>query len=161
MTRNIGPNQGLDKPTIGPECLLRYVPMGKGKTRRRKTPSRLRAVIAINVINRAVKVFPKHPNLPVAIKEAAGNSFSKSTVQRILDAKVGTSLEQLDALARALELAPYQLLIQNLDPANPQVAKGASVDEQQLYRKIAREAVKEALETTHPGIGKKQHQEDV
>lgn len=154
MTCNIGPNQGLGKPTTGPEITLTYALMGKGKTRRRKTPSRLRAVIAINVANRAALQFKGHPNIPVAIKDASGGVFSKSTVQRIMDAKVGTSLEQLDGLARALDLAPYQLLMENLDARNPQVVKGAMVDDQALYRRIAREAVSEAraLYETSPGV---------
>lgn len=127
--------------------------MAKGKTRKRKIASKLRVVIASNVRNLARKLFKDHPNLPVAIKEASGNAFSKSTAQRIMEGKVGTSLEQLDALGKALEVAPYQLLITDLDPDNPQVAKGATADEQVLYKRIAREAAEEVLSRSTPGNG--------
>lgn len=89
-----------------------------------------------------------------ASAEADSERMTKSHIQNILDAKSGISLEQLDMLAKALDLMPYQLLIQDLDPNNPQVAKGASVDEREFYKRVAREtreAVKEALTETNPG----------
>ena len=62
--------------------------------------------------------------------------------------------DPVNMLAKALELSQYQLLIPDLDPRNPQVVKGATLDEQALYRKIAMEAVKEALAETTPGLPK-------
>lgn len=129
--------------------------MGQGKTRRRKTPSRLRTVIAVNVATRAVVQFRDHPNIPMAIVEASGKAFSKSTVQRIMEAKVGTSLEQLDSLAKALDLMPYHLLLEDLDVKNPQVARGATFDEKEVYKiskAVAQEAVAAALSRTSPGV---------
>lgn len=132
--------------------------MGKQKTRRKKVPSPLRKVIAANVEKRAKKLFPGSKNLPMAIRNASAEAISermtKSHVQHILEGVSGISLEQLDMLAKALDLLPYQLLIQDLDPENPQIAKGATVDERELYKRIAKEtkdAVKEALTETNPG----------
>lgn len=112
-------------------------------------PSQLRKIIAKNVVERAAVQFNGHPNTPMAIKEAAGgNAFSKSTVQRIIAGSVGTSLEQLEALGRALDVAPYQLLMENFNARSPQVAKGAMVDEEAIY--AIRQAVREELEKQPP-----------
>lgn len=139
--------------------------MAKGKTRRKKIASSLRAIIAANVKARAKEVFPDSRNLPVDIanasKSAKVNPLVKSTVQRIMAGdephaketeKTSATLEQIEALAEALGLTPYQLLIPSLDPENPQVAKGATTDERELYKRIAREAVEEALSRSTPGI---------
>lgn len=151
----MGLNQGFVKPTTRPPRRARYVPMGKAKTRRKKIPSGLRVVIAVNVKRRAERQFKDHPNLPMAIRagtaEAESERISKSHIQKVLAGRTSVTLEQLDGLAKALDLAPYQLLIPGLDAANPQVVKGATVDEQELYRRIAKEAVKEALQQTSPG----------
>lgn len=159
MTFSLGPNQGFYKPTIRPVLKLRYGPMAKGLTRRRKIAGKLRAVIAANVKARAAVQFKTHPNVPIAIKDASGGAFSKSTVQRIMGGKVGTSLEQLEALGRALDIAPYQLLMENFDARNPQVAKGAMLGEEAVY--AIRKAVREELEDskTRPKIGKLTPQE--
>jgi hypothetical protein len=123
--------------------------MGKGKTRRRKNPSPMRETIARNVLLRARIIFPLSKNLPQSIRERSADSDQDrlvlSHIKRILKSETSVSLEQIDKLARALDLTSYQLLIPDLDPKNPQVVKGATADEQSLYRKIAREAVKEAL----------------
>lgn len=115
-------------------------------------------MIATNVQKRAERMFKGEPNLPIAIRNASAESDSeriaKSTVQRILDRRTSCTLEQLEGLARALDLSPYQLLIQDLDPKSPQVAKGATLDEQQLYNSIGRlvdAKVEEKLASTDPG----------
>lgn len=115
-------------------------------------------VIAANVSARAKKVFKGAKNLPMAIRTATNDAESermaKSNIQKIIAGKTSVTLEQLDALARALDLAPYQLLIQDLDAQNPQIAKGATFDERELYKRIANEAakvaVKEALQQSNP-----------
>lgn len=130
--------------------------MGKPKTRRKKVPSSLRRVIAANVFNRASRIFKEAKNLPMAIRNASADAESeriaKSHIQKIIAGKTSVTLEQLDGLAKALELSAYQLLIQDLDPDNPQIVKGATADEQELYRRIAKEAVKEALQMSNPGL---------
>jgi transcriptional regulator with XRE-family HTH domain len=158
MSQILGPNLGYVKPTIGPEESLALVCMGKGKTRRRKSPSPMRETVARNVLLRARIIFPLSKNLPQSIKERSADSnqdrLTLSHIKRILKSESSVSLEQLDKLAKALEISQYQLLIPDLDPRNPQVVKGATLDEQSLYRKIAREAVKEALAETTPGVSK-------
>lgn len=85
--------------------------------------------------------------------DAEADRVTKSTVQRIMAGEASATLEQLDRLAKALDLLPYQLLIPDLDPNNPQVVAGATMEEQELYRKIARQAALEALQhaQTSPG----------
>jgi transcriptional regulator with XRE-family HTH domain len=135
--------------------------MAKGRTRRKKVPSSLRIVIAENVRRRAEQVFIGATNMPVAIRMATADADSermaKSNIQKVIAGKTSITLEQLDALARALDLSPYQLLIPSLDAKNPQLAKGATQDEQELYRRIAKEAVKEALQQTVPPYKTSKH----
>ena len=107
--------------------------MGKGETRRRKTPSALRGVIAANVLAKARALFPTHPNLPMAIREASGTTDStrltKSTIQRILDQQTSATLEQLDGLGRALKVSPYNLLL------SPDVIAGLKTEAERFYAK--------------------------
>ena len=133
--------------------------MGAGRTRRRKTPSLLRSVIAKNVTTRARRIFPVSKNLPMDIRKASGDHdlerLTKSTIQRIISAETSATLEQIALLAQALELSPYQLLIPDLDSANPQLAKGATADEQSLYMRIAQQAVKETLAAREPALSRR------
>ena len=126
--------------------------MAKGKTRRKKVPSNLRKVIAENVNKLADKVFAEAENVPVAIAEASKtarvNPLVKSTVQRIMAAETSATLEQLEGLAEALEVSVYQLLIPHLDPKNPQIAKGASRDERDLYERL--EKLEQAVSKSGP-----------
>lgn len=149
----LSPNQGFVKPTTRLDLGIALRPMAKGKTRRKKTPSSLRNVIKQNVDALAKEVFPKAENVPVAIAEASKgarvNALIKSTVQRIMAGTTSATLEQLEGLAHALNVSTYQLLIPELDAKNPQVAKGATLEEQGLYRRLVKEAVEEALSQTH------------
>ena len=90
-----------------------------------------------------------------ASADGADDQIAKSTVQRIMEKEASATLEQLEKIARALELSPYQLLIPDLHPTNPQVVAGATLEEQALYRKIAKEAVREALAETQPPISRR------
>lgn len=149
MHYSISPNLGKRKPTIRPASGIPYARMGKGDTRRRKTPSLLRGVIAKNVSHRARVMFPLSKNLVADIRAASGTTDSermaRSHIQRIMKAETSASLEQLEGLARALDLSAYQLLIHDLDPRNPQVVRGAAPGEEAAYRKIAREEVEAIL----------------
>jgi hypothetical protein len=124
------------------------------KTRRKKVPSPLRTVIARNVELRAEVQFPDAKNRVTAIRDkshpAEREKLTRSNIQDILKARTSASLEQLDKLARALDLLPYQLLLANMDPQNPQVAKGAVPGEDQVYgiKQAVTDAVKDALATT-------------
>lgn len=138
---------------------------GMAQTRRKKVPSPLRKVIAGNVLARAAVQFKTSPNVALSIRTAshptASERISVSHVRTIMKGRTSVTLEQLDALARALELQPYQLLFPRLDPENPQVAKGAAPGEDQVYgiqqivKDATREALAEALATTSPGRRKR------
>lgn len=158
LNYTISPKQGLVKPTTRPRPKLGYRAMGSGKTRRRKTPSLLRGVIANNLTARARRVFPASTNIPMDIRRASSDTerdrLTKSTIQRIMAGETSATLEQIEGLAKALDVSPYQLLIPDLDARNPQVAKGATAAEESLYRKIAHEAVEEALARSRPGLSR-------
>jgi hypothetical protein len=133
-----------------------------GKTRRKKVPSALRRVIAGNVIARAAIQFRESKNVALSIREASHPSererMAVSHIRRIMRGGTSITLEQLDGLARALEIQPYQLLLPNMDPSNPQVARGAVPGEDQVYgiaRKAAQEAVQEVLATTGQNLARK------
>lgn len=155
MTNSLSPNQGLVKPTTRPRLRLPLPPMAKGKPRRKKIASGLRRIIAANANALAKRVFRDAENVPVSIVEASKsakvNALIKSTVQRIMAGSTSATLEQLEALAHAFDVAPYQLLIPDLDAENPQIAKGATVEEHELYRRLVKSAVDEALSRTDPG----------
>lgn len=156
----VSPKLGRVKPPIGPASSLPYRVKGenvpKGTTRRRKTPSLLRGVIARNVAARARQVFPVSKNLPLEVRNASGTGsadrLTLSHVKRIFRAETSVSLEQLEGLAKALDLAAYQLLLPELDARNPQVVRGATHAEVDLYRKIAREEAEAVLSKTTPGL---------
>lgn len=120
--------------------------MGKGKTRRQKVASELRRTIAKNVVLRADYLYGEKTNIPQEIVDASHSTKSerlaKSLVQNIMEAKTGTSVDNLEKLASALHLLPYQLLLPNLDERNPQVAKGALPGEERAYGPKARKREK-------------------
>lgn len=159
MPDNVGPNYGFVKPTTRPAIPVRCRDMSKGKTRRKKVASSMRGVIAKNVHGTARRLWPLSKNLPLEIRNSSSDADAEkltlSHVKRILKGQAGISIEQIDMLAKALGLAAYQLLIPDLDPKNPQVVKGATADEQALYRRIAQEAVQEALAKTQPDIARR------
>lgn len=71
-------------------------------------------------------------NKPKALAKDAGVSLS--TVQRILASETGATLDNIESIAGAFQLSAYQVLVPMLDTKNPQLIKGATVDEQRLYR---------------------------
>lgn len=155
MREILNPKKGFVKPTIRPEAFVGYSGMVRGKTRRKKIPSQfLRDTVARNVKARAAIQFPECENVPLEIVKnsdgAATNRLNKSTVQRIMAGETSATLEQMEGLAYALDLSPYQLLMPNMDAKNPQVARGAAEGEEKAYsmddlRKAAREAAQEAI----------------
>ena len=56
--------------------------------------------------------------------------------KRILAADHAMTLKTLDRLARVFGYEPYQLVIPDLDPANPQVLRILSAVEQRLYEAL-------------------------
>lgn len=91
----------------------------------------MRSVLAQNVEQLMFKHYALASNKP---KSLAGDAkVSLSTVQRVIAAEVGASLDNIEAIAGVFGLSAYQLLIPNLSIDNPQVIKGATKDEERLY----------------------------
>lgn len=64
---------------------------------------------------------------------------SRSTVQRALSEKAGISLDVLEALATALDVLPYQMLLPDLDPLNPQIVPALTERERALYDRLIKQ----------------------
>lgn len=102
----------------------------------------MRAVVGDNVRRRMEWVFRDSSNKPKALARKTGNpkegGLSLSTVQRILAGANGGTLDNLEAVANALDLSLYQLMIPALDAENPQVVPGALKDEERMYKRWRR-----------------------
>lgn len=132
------------QPTIGPIVQIAYNPMNsKTKShkpkvvsarspKRPKVPGFMRHILAANVKSLMDLHFREQGDRPKALAAEAG--VSKSTVQRILQAELGASLDNIEAIASALHASAYQMLIPNLNPSNPQVVQGATKDEERMFR---------------------------
>jgi hypothetical protein len=75
----------------------------------------------------------------MAVAEATrhkGAAIDQTTVSRILRAEVKVQLDTLEAIARAFEVEPYQLLIPGLNPKNPQILRSLSPTEERLYKAL-------------------------
>lgn len=108
----------------------------KGQKKRPKVAGIMRQVLGRNVKALMNRHYSEHANKPKALAKAAGVSLS--TVQRIIAAEIGASLDNIEAIALALDASTYQLLIPALDAKNPQVVKGAEFAEQRLYKMYQR-----------------------
>lgn len=143
--RIVGPLLGFVNPLQG-QGNPHTFPMSA--TRKRKVPGYMRYVLARNIEKLIEQHLGEAGDKPLALAKASG--LSKSTVQRILARETGASLDNIEALAEAFDVSVYQLMLPALDPANPQVVKGAAAEERRLYRawqtaKLREQAVKEAV----------------
>lgn len=86
-------------------------------------------------VRRRVAALARNPDVPVTAWLIA-RGISNGNVTRILSGTTSVGLDLLAQLARALRLAPYQLLVPELDPENP-VRLPATHDELRLYRVLA------------------------
>jgi hypothetical protein len=105
----------------------------KGQKKTPKVPGFMRHVLAANVQGLMEKHFASSSNKPKALGTAAGVTLS--TIQRVLRADHGPSLDTIEMIAAAFEMPVYQLLIPNLHLDNPQVVQGATKDEERMYRR--------------------------
>lgn len=117
----------------------------KGQKKTPKLPGFMRIVVAENIKALMVLKFPDSLNQPKALADATGKpkegGQSLSTVQRILKGESGASLDTLEAIADALDVSLYQLLIPALDTKNPQIVQGATEAEEKMYRRWRRSEV--------------------
>jgi hypothetical protein len=76
----------------------------------------------------------------VALEQATitrGGKIGKSTIDRILKETTPVNLDYVETLAKVFGLAPWQMLVPGLKPANPQILRSTGADEDELYRRIA------------------------
>jgi AraC-like DNA-binding protein len=92
----------------------------------------MREVLADNLRRLMDHHYRESTNRPKTLAKDAGVSLS--TVQRILARETGATLDNIESLAGVFHLSAYQILVPMLDAKNPQLIKGATVDEQRLYR---------------------------
>ena len=104
----------------------------KSKTRKRKIPGFMRQVLALNITNLLEHHYKESRNRTMALAKDAG--ISLSSVQRTLGRETGASVDTIEAIAAVFHLSAYQLLLPLLEVRNPQVVKGATKDEERLYR---------------------------
>ena len=92
-----------------------------------KTPEK---VLSENLI----RLMAHYPSLSSEAKVAKAGGISQRTVNRARNA-AQVKLDSLQGLARAFGLAPWQLLIPELDPANPPLL-AISKEERALYSRL-------------------------
>lgn len=86
-------------------------------------PDNLRGLLARNLETLMEKV----PALDSQPKISDKGKFSQSTAGRVLRAESALNLDNLEALAKAANLDPWQLLVPGLDPINkPELALSKS-----------------------------------
>lgn len=78
------------------------------------------------------------------IEEAASRLHMKPfQLRRIKDAEHAVTMTTLMKLAEGFEVEPYQLLVPNLNPKNPQILRVLGPKEEALYRALEEARVKE------------------
>lgn len=102
------------------------------KPRQSKKPSALRALLANNVRLLLVNKYGDVAERTWAEK----SGIAQGTLGRALNSGSGVTLETLEAIAMALDLAPYQLLIDIQDAKDPPIVPGATSDERKLYNQF-------------------------
>lgn len=101
----------------------------------------MRQVLAQNLENLLAYHYSDYPNITSRMKALqAEHGIPWTTVQRIIKRENGGNLETLESVALAFQLSPYQLLLPSLNAKNPQVVRGATKDEQRLYRLWAQQS---------------------
>lgn len=78
-------------------------------------------------------------------KVAKRTGLSTSTIHRLRNGDVDATLSTLEALSKAFDLEPWQLLVVNFDPRNRPVLQPLTELERRLYARLA-EVAKEIKE---------------
>lgn len=125
---------GFRQPTNGLAGELSSKSM-KGEKKTPKAPGLTRQVVARNVARLLEYHYSHLPTVTQRQRELAKDcGVGFGTIQRMMKGEVGSSIDNIEAVALALQVAVYQVMLSTLDVKNPQVVKGASEDEQRLYR---------------------------
>lgn len=77
-----------------------------------------------------------NPELGSQPRVGKRSKIDQRTVGRILNCENSPTLKQIDALAEAFGLLPWQLLVPGLDPENPP-AVSLTQDERDLYQRLS------------------------
>lgn len=108
-----------------------------------------RAVLAENLAA-LMKAHPQYATL-LSLEQATatrggGKKISKTTLGQILNKATPVNLDYVEILAKVFGLAPWQMLVPDLRPSNPQILKSSGPTEAALWKKIEElnELVKEA-----------------
>lgn len=99
-----------------------------GKTSRQILSANLKALMA------------SHAHLDSFKKIVQAGGPSNGTLDRIRRMESGCSIDELDKLARIFELESWQLLVPDLDPANPPLLAHVSERQLELLAKFKRMA---------------------
>ena len=121
------------------EELMRKTTDMRNKAKTPKVPGFMRTILATNVRGLMDHQYKESTNKPKALAGDAGVSLS--TVQRMLDSSVGSTIDNIELLAAALGVSAYQLLLAELSPENPQIVVGAAKGEERMYARWRRDRV--------------------
>jgi AraC-like DNA-binding protein len=102
-------------------------------TRKHKSEGFMRHVLARNLRALADHHFPDETNKPKKLATITG--MSASQIQRILNAELGTSIDNMERLAAVFSLSVYQVTLPNLNVEHPQEIVGATKAEEVVYHR--------------------------
>ena len=115
-----------------------------GNPKNPKVPGLMREVVKANIRSLMERVYKDSRNRPKSLAKDA--EISLSSVQRMLEGTTGATIDNLEAVASALDVSVYQLLLPNLDAENPQIVQGAAKGEERLYRMMKRDMLTQKQE---------------
>lgn len=92
----------------------------------------LRSVVGDNL----TRLMRSRPSLDSNPKLRNKSGVGIATISRIINGETAATLDTLGMLAEAFGLEPWQLLVPNLDPTNPQILQAISPKEADLYRRL-------------------------
>lgn len=106
--------------------------MGVGIVHTFDVDHRARQTLSTN-LKRLMECHADLNTFPKIIKKCG---ISNGTLDRIRRCEVGASIDQLDLLAKAFEMEVWQLLVPNLEPANPPMLASVSEAQKAMLEKI-------------------------
>lgn len=72
----------------------------------------------------------------MAVAKASHGALTQTTVSRILLNQHRPTIDTLASLAKVFDMAPWQLLVPQLDPANPPTLRQPQGAEAEFYRRL-------------------------
>ena len=107
-------------------------------TKSRKIPGFARNVVADNVKALMNHHYAGDANKPKRLAGASGVALA--TIQRVMKADNGPSVDTVEAIASAFGLACYQLLIPGIDPTAPDEIAASHERERRMFAASRRKA---------------------